>query len=320
MGPNFTMFMTWEGLIRLSLSRKRPKNPISRHKGCRLLMIKPIKPLLCGSSSILKLSESAFFGTPWCDKDMVVYWFSCDKIMHIFRGNEWFMAQTTICILGFQFHFGLYGKDRKTVRQLWKTVRKKKQNCLSFLPPLRSQTPLPAPPSPPSSCRPSPCWCPCAPGWSWRGCSWSCPPWKIWIISSKKLVISTASSAAFSSAVMNFPTWEKSQVERIDHFLPNRKDQFGKWWKVENSKICATTHQLLIEKGVALPHRRLGEVGVGRCQHPLQHRVPFQPILLQCLFCQIFLHSWYDLLFPDLLFLTLCCRTFLQVSCLVSLK
>ena len=57
---------------------------------------------------------------------------------------------------------------------------------------------------------------------------------------------------------------------------------------VENSKIFATTHQLLIEKGVPLPHRRLGEVGVGRCQHSLQHRVPFQPILLQCLFCQIF--------------------------------
>ena len=180
----------------------------------------------------------------WCDKDMIVWWLSCDKIIIILRQNERFMAQTTICILGFQFHFGSYGKDRKTVRQLWKTVKSayfcqlchsmknmKKQNCLSCLPHLRSQTPPPAPPSPPSSCRPSPCWCPCAPGWSWRGCSWSCPPWKI--ISSKKLVISTASSAAFSSAVMNFPTWEKSQVERINHFLPNRIDQFGKWLKIQ---------------------------------------------------------------------------------------
>ena len=80
------------------------------------------------------------------------------------------MAQTTICILGFQFHFGSYGKDCQTTLKdskigivlsavSLKESKKnmKKQNCLSFLPPLQSQTPPPAPPFPPSSCRPSPC-------------------------------------------------------------------------------------------------------------------------------------------------------------------
>ena len=48
----------WEGLIRPSLSKKRPRNLFSRHKGCRLLVIEPVH---CGSNSILKLR---FFGHP----------------------------------------------------------------------------------------------------------------------------------------------------------------------------------------------------------------------------------------------------------------
>ena len=51
-GLNFTINMTWEGLIRLSLGKKRPKKLISRHKGCRLLVIEPVH---YGSNSIMKV-------------------------------------------------------------------------------------------------------------------------------------------------------------------------------------------------------------------------------------------------------------------------
>ena len=44
--------MTWEGIIKLSLSKKRPKKLISRHKGCWLLVIEPVH---CGSNSILRV-------------------------------------------------------------------------------------------------------------------------------------------------------------------------------------------------------------------------------------------------------------------------
>ena len=46
------MNMTWEGIIKLSLSKKRPKKLISRHKGCWLLVIEPVH---CGSNKILKV-------------------------------------------------------------------------------------------------------------------------------------------------------------------------------------------------------------------------------------------------------------------------
>ena len=57
------MFRVWGLLILLSLSMKRPKKHFSRHRRCRLLVIKPVH---CGSISILLVN---FFGTPcvWCD-------------------------------------------------------------------------------------------------------------------------------------------------------------------------------------------------------------------------------------------------------------
>ena len=58
MGLSFTIDMTWGRLILLSLSKKRPKKSISRHKGCRQMVIEPVH---CGSSSILKVR---FLGHP----------------------------------------------------------------------------------------------------------------------------------------------------------------------------------------------------------------------------------------------------------------
>ena len=57
MGLNFTMNMNMEGWIRLSVSKKRPKKLISRHKGCQLLVIDLVH---CGPNSVLKVR---FFGT-----------------------------------------------------------------------------------------------------------------------------------------------------------------------------------------------------------------------------------------------------------------
>ena len=55
---NFTMNMAWEGLTRLSLSKKTTEKLISRHMGGWLLLIESVH---CGSSSILKVR---FFGHP----------------------------------------------------------------------------------------------------------------------------------------------------------------------------------------------------------------------------------------------------------------
>ena len=55
-GPNFTMYMPWEGLILLSLSKKQPKN-IFQTQGCRLLVIQLVHR---GSNNILLVN---FFRT-----------------------------------------------------------------------------------------------------------------------------------------------------------------------------------------------------------------------------------------------------------------
>ena len=52
------MNMNMEGLIRLSVSKKRPKKLISRHKGCQLLVIEPVHS---GSNCTLKV---LFLGHP----------------------------------------------------------------------------------------------------------------------------------------------------------------------------------------------------------------------------------------------------------------
>ena len=57
MGLNFAIDMIWGHLIRLSLSKKRQKK-ISRHKGCRQMVIETVH---CASSSILKVR---FLGHP----------------------------------------------------------------------------------------------------------------------------------------------------------------------------------------------------------------------------------------------------------------
>ena len=50
--------LVWNTATNTFIRKKRPKNKISRHKGCRLLVIEPVHR---GSSSILLVS---FFGTP----------------------------------------------------------------------------------------------------------------------------------------------------------------------------------------------------------------------------------------------------------------
>ena len=64
LGLNFTINMTWEGLIRL---RRSDRKLIARHKGRLLIMIEPVH---CGSNSILKVRF--FWDTLYIQRDVAL--------------------------------------------------------------------------------------------------------------------------------------------------------------------------------------------------------------------------------------------------------
>ena len=81
---NFTVDMTWGRLI---LLKETTKKLISRHKGCRQMVI---EPLHCGSSSILKVR---FFGTPCMYLYVFVICLFVIVFVYILACNIYYLAQ-----------------------------------------------------------------------------------------------------------------------------------------------------------------------------------------------------------------------------------
>ena len=87
MGLNFTIDLTWGRLILLSISKKQPKKSVSRHKGCRQMVIESVH---CGCSGILKVH---FLGHPVGAQNavaltqnlLIVCWQLGDTVVTAFR-------------------------------------------------------------------------------------------------------------------------------------------------------------------------------------------------------------------------------------------